>query len=44
MNKHQIYRINSYIRLSWRLKRITGELNKNAAAGESIQGQLGWTN
>ena len=36
MNKHQIYRIDSYIQLLWRLKRIARELNRNAAAAKSI--------
>ena len=36
MGKHQIRRIDSYVRLSWGLKRIAGELDGNAAEAESI--------
>ena len=41
MNKHQIRRIDSYIQLLWRLKRIAKELNRNTAAVKSIQGCWG---
>ena len=44
MNKHQIRRINSYVQLSWRLKRIARELDRNAAAAKSILGQSGRIN
>ena len=39
INKHQICRIDSYIQLSWRLKRITREFDRNAVTAKSIQGQ-----
>ena len=38
MNKHQIRRIDSYVRLLWRLKRIARELNSNAAAVNLYRG------
>ena len=37
MNKHQIRGIDSYVRLSWKLKRIAGEFDRNATAAELPQ-------
>ena len=41
MNRHQIRRINSYVQLSWRLKRIAGELDRNAAELNLYRGNRG---
>ena len=43
MGKHQIRRIDSYVRLSWRLKRIAEEQYECSCGGIYI-GVLGWIN